>query len=305
MKQLIENFQKYLNEIEFSEEEVEPITPSTPENTANFCKGKQNGTQVPQEIVNAINPGDKSKYVCYKEATMSAEQAHKHISGAEKEEEIEEEEIDYTLKPASKQGLDPNQENIYIQKWLNTNNLLSGIEVSMAMVGKSSRQWLLSRKLKSAAGISGIALKKLFQAIKQFERTNPGLKIYALSILTTACTGGKGCDNGQCMDQSPNADCRMNVNRREAFLPGPSGKGIMWVAATSRKAKEVRNVRFLFGSAFKIKGDTARGKKARDIMSKRADKEPNIWIVLSPGSFNLEQTLMGFKRAIYRKYAKK
>jgi|10_taG_2_1085330.scaffolds.fasta_scaffold78344_2 hypothetical protein len=215
-----------------------------------------------------------------------------------------EDEIDYTLKPASKRGISPHQENIYIQKWLNTNNLLSGIQISTPM-HQSSRQWLLSRKLKSAAGVSGIPLKKLFQAIKQFERTNPGLKIYALSMLTTACTGGKGCHNGECMDQSPDAECRMNVNRREAFLPGPSGKGIMWVAATSIGAKEVQNIRFLFGSALKIKGDTPRGKKARDIMSKKADKEPNIWIVLSPGTFNLEQTLEGFRRAIYRKYAKK
>ena len=59
MKQLLENFHKYLNEVEFSEEEAEAIKPDTPENTANFCKGKQNGTQVPQEIANNINPGDK------------------------------------------------------------------------------------------------------------------------------------------------------------------------------------------------------------------------------------------------------
>jgi len=85
MKQLLENFHKYLNEVEFGEEEAGIIKPDTPENTANFCKGKQNGTQVPQEVVNAVNPGDKSKYVCYKETIMSAEQAYKHIAGVEKE----------------------------------------------------------------------------------------------------------------------------------------------------------------------------------------------------------------------------
>jgi hypothetical protein len=85
MKRLIENFHKYLNEVEFGEEEAGTIKPDTPENTANFCKGKQNGTQVPQEIVYAINRDDKSKYVCYKETIMPAEQAYKHIAGVEKE----------------------------------------------------------------------------------------------------------------------------------------------------------------------------------------------------------------------------
>jgi len=87
MKQLLENFRTFLDEqetIEFGEEEV-VATPDTAENTANFCKGKQDGTQVPQEIVNAVNPGQKSKYVCFKQVMMSAERASKYTAGTTKE----------------------------------------------------------------------------------------------------------------------------------------------------------------------------------------------------------------------------
>ena len=89
MKQLLENFKAFLGEqetIEFGEEEIN-IAPDTAENTANFCKGKQNGTQVPQEIVNAVNPGQKSKYVCFKQVMMSAERASKYTAGTIKEPE--------------------------------------------------------------------------------------------------------------------------------------------------------------------------------------------------------------------------
>jgi hypothetical protein len=210
-----------------------------------------------------------------------------------------EEEIDYTLKPTSKQGMSPREENVDIQKWLNTNNLLSGIEVSSALMGKSSRQWLLSRKLKSEAGVSGMPLKKLFQAIKQFERdpANKGLKIYAFSMYANACVSGKGCRNGECIP-IPGAECMMNVNRRPGWLPGPSKKGIMWVAAKNLKAKEVRNIRFVYGSPGQWTG------RARKAAAAMADKDPNIWIILTPGSFNLESTLKGFRRSIYAKEAR-
>ena len=87
MKLIIKEFRKYLNEIEFSEKEVEPIVVPAAKANYNFCKGKQNGTPVPQEIASAINPGDKSKYVCWNETAMPAEQAQKHKAGVVKKDE--------------------------------------------------------------------------------------------------------------------------------------------------------------------------------------------------------------------------
>jgi hypothetical protein len=181
--------------------------------------------------------------------------------------------------------------------------ILSGIEIEMPMVGKAPLGWLLSREFKTKAGINGAAqYSKLSQAVKQFEATNPNLKIYAMSMLTTACVGGKGCDNGTCVpiivDDKNVSECGYNVNRRKAFLPSITGKGIFFVAANKKmgsKAKYVQPVMFIYGAQTVNKyGERVRAGNVND-----------IWLVLGPGRFNLEQYLISFRRAIYKKFASK